>query len=85
MCILCQSKFLILVKSPGIKQAKVLENKKNVLERPGIWIVFFCGNPVGVLIDSHLTLKNHIDDLTKKYPEESVPYINYGTMSQEKS
>ena len=56
MCILCQSKFLILVKSPG----KVLEKSWNkagqspgktrkmswkVLESPGIWIMFFCGNP----------------------------------------
>ena len=40
---------------------------------------------LGVLIDSHLTFKNHIDDLTKKIPEKSVSDINYGTMSQEKS
>ena len=31
---------------------------------------------LGVLIDSHLTFKNYIDDLTKKIPEESVSYIN---------
>ena len=37
MCILCQSKFLILVKSPGICL--------KVLESPGIWIMFFCGKP----------------------------------------
>ena len=28
MCILCQSKLLILVKSPGIKQSKVLEKQE---------------------------------------------------------
>ena len=80
MCILCQSKFLILVKSPGIclevlrswnkagqSPGKIRKMSWKVLESPGIWIMFFSGNPAVQIYNSYICGVDKADKLLASY------------------